>query len=384
MKRTLQIGFTLGVSLFFVWLSLRGVNQEQMWTAIREADLRWLTAYVVVLLAVHVLRVLRWRILLEPLVKVTFKELNPLGAVGFLLLMILPLRLGEFGRPVLATKYLKVPMTASLASILVERIVDGLLVGLMLISLLWLTGSPGSGDVRFYGALATLGFGGGLVCLVLAFRYHARAVLVIRATLGRVSPRYAERLISMLDAFIDGLRVLPSWQKTLEFFGLTVVYWAIAGYGLAVIGWAFGIHLTVAQAFVVIGLQVIGVMIPAAPGAVGTFQSFTGMGLAFAFAAQGIAMDEKVRATAAAYSNTLWFLQMAQQILLGLYYIGRGHIRINDLVAGLWQGNKPGEASSENDTEIPRKPPQDEVNGGDEAGVESNSAVPRRKQPPAA
>src|SRR4051812_11508409 len=169
-KRALQLGLALGVSLFFIWLSLRHQDLRQVWRAIAGADYRFVALYVVVLFVVHLLRCIRWGMLLEPLARVTLRDLNKLGAVGFMLLMILPLRLGEFGRPLLVARHLKVSRSAALASVVFERIVDGLAMGFVLVTLVWAVGPKASASTAFVrtgGVLVTLGFGSGLVALIL-------------------------------------------------------------------------------------------------------------------------------------------------------------------------------------------------------------------------
>jgi uncharacterized membrane protein YbhN (UPF0104 family) len=53
---------------------------------------------------VHWLRALRWGSLLSGLERVRFRALNASTAVGNMLLVLLPLRLGEFARPVLISR----------------------------------------------------------------------------------------------------------------------------------------------------------------------------------------------------------------------------------------------------------------------------------------
>jgi hypothetical protein len=328
LKRALQISVAVGVSVFFIWLSLRKQNLSEVWQAIVGADFRWVLAYVAILFVVHFLRVVRWGILLEPLAKVTLSDLNKLGAVGFMLLMILPLRLGEFGRPLLVARHLKVSKSASLASVVFERIVDGLAMGFLLVVLIWTVG-PRSGDnaafVKTGSALVTAGFGTGLIVLVLAVKLPSQTQGVVRLTLGRFMPKLATRIVGMMQAFTHGLRVLPSVGKAIEFFVLTGAYWFAAGYGLIVLGWAFGLPITLAHCFTILGLQVIGAMIPGGPGSAGTFQWFTQLGIV-------LFLGKSAETQAAAYANTIWAVQFAQQVLYGLVFVAIGHIDLHGLI----------------------------------------------------
>jgi hypothetical protein len=162
---------------------------------------------------------------------------------------------------------------------------------------------------------------------------------MVRHTIGRLAPGIATRIIGMMRAFTNGLRVLPSAGKAIEFFGLTALYWFIAGSGLLVFGWAFDMHLSLTAAFTILGLQVIGALIPGGPGGAGTFQWFTQLGVSL-FLGTSLA----VQTQAAAYSNTVWALQFAQQVLYGLAFVVSGHIDLHGLV-----GFRPTEKDNEND-----------------------------------
>lgn len=335
-RQSFQVVLSFALSLVFVWLSLRGTDLREVGQALAHADLRWVALYGVVLSAIHVTRVVRWGLLLKPLADVNFRALNPLGAVGFMALMVMPLRLGEFARPLLVADTFKVRRSAALASVVVERIVDGLAMGAVLVTLLWTLGGIAPTEhlarIRVGSVFVTLAFGGGLVALVLAFLHRERAATLLRATIGRVSPRIADRLAQMLEAFTEALRV-QSLRHTAEFFGLTALYWCINAAGLAVMAEAFGFSLSPLQAFTVLGLQVIGAMIPAGPGSVGTLQFFTVLGLQLF-----LPHDQRSAASAAAYSHVVWIMQFAQQVLFGLVAIGSGSVQVGGLFKRLRSG----------------------------------------------
>jgi hypothetical protein len=318
-----KIALAFSVSGFFVWLSLRGKDVGAIWNAVRGADARYLGAYCVVLVAIHLTRAARWGILLQPLGKVPFRVVNGTAAVGFLALMILPLRLGEFARPVLAYEHGGIRRSAGMATVVMERIVDGLCVAaLLMLSLLAF--KPGEGGhelelVRAGGYIVLAIFGGLLVALVFAYSMRERAVVMLERTLGRLSPRLGARAASILEAFLHGLRAFPSAGKIAAFFALTAFYWGLNGAGLKLVAPAFGFELSYRQAYLVLGMQVVGVMIPAAPGFIGTFQYFTELALRLCLPA-GV-----VQVAGAAYAHTVWAVQFTQQILTGGLFIALGY-----------------------------------------------------------
>ena len=163
MKRWLKIVLGVGVSVGFIALSLRGKDLGAVWTQLLHADYIYLLPYFAILLVIHLVRTVRWGMLIAPLYKPPFRRLNAVSAVGFMLLIILPFRIGEVARPYLIRQPGKLSGTAAFASIVGERVLDGLIVAAMLVLLLlrvpgdtkdlaWVR-AGGWGMFAFFGAL---------------------------------------------------------------------------------------------------------------------------------------------------------------------------------------------------------------------------------------
>jgi uncharacterized protein (TIRG00374 family) len=318
----------VAISLLFVWFSLRGKDLGEVWRELKSANYLWLIPYFLLLTVIHVIRTVRWGMLIEPLAHVPFRRLNAVSAVGFMALIILPLRLGEFARPYLIRTPGKVRATAAMASVVVERVLDGLMVAMLLIVLLLRVPLSGPNIERVRaGGYTMFGFFLALLAfLMLAYWQHATALRLARATIGRVSPALCERLCTLLDAFIGGLKALPSLSRLIGVVALTALYWAINAFGMGILARGFDIRLNLLESLTVLGVLVIGVMLPAGPGMAGTFQFFCQLGLSL-FMPQ----TDTARATAAAYANVLWAAQFAQQVGFGLLILA---FRPQDLDAG--------------------------------------------------
>jgi len=337
-KLFIRVVVSLGMSGLFIWLSLRHADVRAVGAAIAAADPRRLLVYALLLLVIHVIRTVRWGILLEPLGHVGFKRLNSASAVGFMLLILLPLRLGEFARPLLIARPppgrgVRLSRSGALASVVVERIVDGIAIGVLGVVALRLLGDGASGvyavHARRAAVLVALGFFGLCVALVFAFLFRERAISLARAALLPVSPRLAGRATEVLGAFISALHLGSGW-KVFGFFGLTALYWFLTALGLAVLAPAFGFtDLTPMMFATVLTIQVVGVMVPAGPGMVGTMQFFTQAGLSL-FVAGALSVPA-VNARAAGYANTIWMLQFGVQVGLGLIFLFVGHVSLKGL-----------------------------------------------------
>lgn len=123
----LQYFFFLGLGIFFVWLSLKNINNEQ-WLQIKDSLQRarhWLILPAFILLFIaHYSRALRWKILMEPL---GYKPstFNTFAAVmiGYLVNAGVP-RLGEVVKCTILSRYEKVRADRLVGTIVMERAVD--------------------------------------------------------------------------------------------------------------------------------------------------------------------------------------------------------------------------------------------------------------------
>ena len=126
-KAILQYSFFAALAVFFVWLSIRGLDHNK-WLQLKDALNRahyWLLVPVFSLLLVgHWLRALRWRQLMEPLGYRPAK-LNTFFAVmiGYFVNLGAP-RLGEVIKCTILARYEKVPANKLVGTIVAERAFD--------------------------------------------------------------------------------------------------------------------------------------------------------------------------------------------------------------------------------------------------------------------
>lgn len=346
-KRAIKVLSGVAISAFFVWLTLRGEvpcspdqapgvdcqvsKLSQLWISLKAADYRWLLPYLGILVAIHFIRTVRWGILLEPLGKPSFRRLNSASAIGFMALVMMPFRLGEFARPLLIAERGKIRRSAAMASVVVERVVDGIAMAIVLIVAL-LCSTPATRDeqalelARVSGWVVFAFFFVLLVFCVVAYLQREWAVRLTERLLSPVSAKLARKLAGMLDAFIGGLKMVPDARKVALFGVLTVVYWGANGLGMMMLArHGFGFALDPVAAFTVLGVLVAGVMIPAGPAMVGTFHWAIIVGMRLFFP------DPGLYGKVVAYAWVVWGAQFGQQVLFGLYFLLRGHVALGSL-----------------------------------------------------
>ncbi len=123
----LKIIFFLGIGVFFIWFFIKDLTEndkKNIIESLKNANYFWIVISVLIGLASHLFRTLRWRILFEPM---GHKPgiLNTFFAVmtGYLANLALP-RLGEITRCGILKKYNGISFTNALGTVIAERALD--------------------------------------------------------------------------------------------------------------------------------------------------------------------------------------------------------------------------------------------------------------------
>jgi len=121
----------IGITATLLWLSLRGLTvaegedkSEFIWNAWRRCDKGYLLIMALVAMASHLLRAVRWKMMLQPSgnnVKLSNSFLSLM--IGYLVNMAVP-RGGEVSRCYNLYKLEETPVEVSFGTVVVERLVD--------------------------------------------------------------------------------------------------------------------------------------------------------------------------------------------------------------------------------------------------------------------
>src|SRR5512143_988741 len=161
------------ISIVFIWLALRGLRLDEFWNAVKKANYIWLIPGIGVYFVAVWVRAWRWHYLLGPVKKIPTKTMFPITTIGYMGYDMYPARAGEVLRAVILKRKENVPVSASLATIIVERIFDGVVmlafVFINLPELAKLTGSSGFvGNIQEVAVIGTGIFLGALIVFLLA------------------------------------------------------------------------------------------------------------------------------------------------------------------------------------------------------------------------
>lgn len=322
----------LGVVLSgaLIYLTLRGISPAEVARRLSDADPLLFLGSIVCATAIFGLRARRWQTILEPAADPV--PLGPLWratAIGMMVNNVVPARAGEVARAYALTKETRVSFPAALASLVVDRLFDAIvLLILAAVALLdpafsagaTLAGRPVSSFAL--GALALVAFL--VVALYLLVFFPSRLLRLFGLLAGRISPVVEARSRRMLETFIAGLSVLRSPGRFAAVFGWTLAHWLLNALGFWLAFRAVGITAPFSAAFFLQAFIALGTAVPALPGFFGVFEYMSVQGLAV------YGVDQQQAATWAIGFHILSFIPIT---LIGAYYFTRLGMRMSELRA---------------------------------------------------
>ncbi len=316
--------FWLGllISTVLLYFALRGLDFGKMWDVLRTAQYIWLIPGIAVYFVAVWVRAWRWHYLLRPLKKIPTATMFPVVAIGYFGNNVIPARAGEVLRAYVLKRREGVSITASLATVIVERIFDGVVmlcfVFINLPELARLTGDAGfmAGiNIRDLAIIGMAVFFGALVVFLLAAMFPLVTERIAAWLINRLVPIAArKKTLELTQRFLSGLESLRSPQEALMIFFTTVVIWLLETIKYWFVMQAFPFTVSFFGLMLMNGIANLVTTIPSAPGYVGTFEA-AGIAVLVAF---GISQP-----VAAGYTIILHAALYIPITLLGAYYFLR-------------------------------------------------------------
>ncbi len=337
MKRW-QFWLGLVISIVFLYLALRGLHLEEMWETLVTARYIWLLPGVGVYFLGVWIRAWRWHYLLRPLKAVPTRTMFPIVAIGYMGNNIYPARAGEVLRAVVLKRKEDIPVSASLATIIVERVYDGVVmlafVFFNLPELARLTHDSGFvGDIQSLAVWGAVAFLGVLAAFLLAAMFPKRAEALASGLIAHLVPaRFRQKVAGVSLRFLEGLESLRSPREALMVFLTSVIIWLLETGKYWFVMHAFDFQVSFFALMLMNGIVNLATTIPSAPGYVGTFD------------APGIAVLQAYgvkQAIASGYTIVLHVALWLPITALGAYYLAQEGIHWKEDLQGLQTEEDP-------------------------------------------
>ena len=314
MLKKWQFWLGAGISAIFLVIALRGMHLGDLWQTVITANYFWIIPGVVVYFLAVWARVWRWHYLLRSIKHIPIKSMWPPVVIGYMGNNVYPFRAGEIIRAYILKRKEGVSVSASLATILVERIFDGLvMLVFVLVSLRTVPNLPTFlkqtvilGSAAFLGALLVLS-----AWAILPTRIQA----IYRPLIDRFLPeKFRERAKDMADNFTHGLSSLRNVSDVLMVFVTSFVIWLLETVKYWFVMHAFAFTVSFFTLMLMNGVVNLATTLPSAPGYIGTFD---GPGI------EVLKIFGVDPAVAAAYTLVLHAALWLPITLLGFWYMGK-------------------------------------------------------------
>lgn len=312
----------IAVSAVFVYLALRGLKLDHFVETLQGARYGWLIPGIAVYFLGVWARTWRWHYMLRHLKNVPMYPLFRIVCIGYMGNNIYPARAGEVLRSYVLKREFGVRISSSLATVLIERLFDGLTMLLFVFAALpfvELHGELGNfrGLVIGFTALFVVAL---LVFLSLASRPATARSLYTPLVRRLVPSGLQTRVLGLADRFLDGLESLARGREVFMIFGTSVLVWLFETGKYWFVMHAFDFQVSFFTLMLMNGVVNLMTTIPAAPGYAGTFD-LPGIKI---LQAAGVP-----QAIASAYTLVLHAALWLPVTLLGAFYLWRSHISVS-------------------------------------------------------
>jgi len=270
LKKVIAAIITLVIAAGSLYLALRRVDWHEMLVTLSSANLALLAAGVLTLGISCFIRGIRWHVLLSAEKSLPVLTVFWTNMVGYLGNSYLPARAGEVMRSVFIGQKAGISKSFSLATALVERIVDAIL--LVFIGAAALAIFSNLPPQLLAGLRVMAGVGAvGVVGIIIAPRLSGPAQRVINVL--PVSEKLRGIISGITEKFLVGAGALQRWSRLWQFLLYSAVIWSLDTVTGLIVSRAFGLSLNPIQVFILLAALGLFSAIPSTPGYVGVYQA---------------------------------------------------------------------------------------------------------------
>lgn len=322
-KNAITILISVAVAGVFLWVALRGLDVDKIKNSLQKANYLWVLFAAVFGISAYIFRAVRWNLLLEPM-GYKISNSNSLWSISFGYLMNLTIpRSGEVARSTALYGVEKVPVDKSFGTIILERFVDLVCMGIFaLLTLIFKydaliafyksateqknQAAPQSDSNMSYIVLGFIAF---LVILLFIFRKHLQKSSIYN------------KIIGFGKGILEGLKSILKLRQKGKFILLTAGIWICYFFASYLVCFSLPetSDFTPADGCFILVVGTLGMIIPAS-GGIGAFN----LAMKFGFTALFISMGKDAvegGELGLAYSFITLPLQIIIMLVMGLISI---------------------------------------------------------------
>jgi len=258
-----------------VWV-LYDIKFEKLLGYLSNINWWWIATAIICDVLSYTCQGLRWRLLLQPVARVSTLQTTQAIYAGLFTNEVLPMRLGELVRAYMVARWAEAKFITIIPSMVVERLIDGVWLAVLF--------AMTAISVPLPGMLLKAGDTVGIVVII---------AIVLFIALVRFRPMISHRremksawnwtplrkTVSLIDRVADGLRGLGFTRPFYLAFILSPAFLLLQGVAFWLVMIGYGLHLSFWIGMAVFLIVHLGTLIPNTPGNVGAYQFFCVVGL---------------------------------------------------------------------------------------------------------
>jgi uncharacterized protein (TIRG00374 family) len=274
-KRLIRFSWGLVLAILFIWLVARQINSQDFRSAFSNTKPSWLVAAMIAFLIGYASRIERWRLMLNrdnPGLRWRQCAGPLLGS--FAANNVLPLRAGDVLRAFAFCGRLGVSSAVVIATLLVERLLDLLMVCMLLAVALAIFGLDMIG-IAGVGSTALAAVVIGILLVLLFPQMFVQIANVFGNFVSRLAPKMGLRLIDEINKIFATLMHLSNGDLMIRLVAWSFVAWFAEGCVFLFAALALASIASPAAGWLALPVGTLATLIPSTPGYVGTFDYFT-------------------------------------------------------------------------------------------------------------
>lgn len=275
-RTILKYGISLILLIVSIYFTVDGIDFSKLYSAILDINYFWVIAPLPIVVLSHLMRSIRWKLLLSPFHKAnSIFNLFSATMVGYLFNNVSP-RGGELVRPYIYSKRERISYSSTFATILVERILDLLTLGVLIaIVLTWNSEQVLKAFPEDTNPMKLVIISGLILFVMFLAIYPPTVKFFLDKVIKPFSEKVYLKLVDLFDKFRQGFAIIKRPSKYARLAVESIFIWALYALPLYLLFFAFGFQNTYSlgleDALLLVIVSGIGVTIAPTPGAIGVY-----------------------------------------------------------------------------------------------------------------
>jgi len=330
MRKRIILGFI--ISSIFIFFLFKAIDYTRTIDAIENFGIFSLIIGIIIYTISFIFRTYRWQLIIHPIKETRFLNVFYIIFISYLFNSVLPARIGDLIRGYLLTMTEDIKFITSISTVIFDRTLDGITLVLLFCLSLIFSGMNFNFDpkLKFLIILVIFLF----TFLLLIYLLDFSLILKIISPFERISPKYSQILINVFLNFKSGGEILKSGKLViLKLFIYSIFIWVFEASLFYFVLYTMGILIPISTLFTLLSVVNFAIMIPSAPGYIGTFET------AFVIVLVIYGINSSLALSAAIIIHIIWFITTILFGLISMRYLGVNIRQLIDKVKSIQNKN---------------------------------------------